>query len=41
MAEEPRVSSAVDVSAKPLPQAAGTTLQWDGRSGVCRDVACL
>jgi AraC-like DNA-binding protein len=29
------------VSATPLPQAAGMTLQWDARSGVCREVGLL
>jgi hypothetical protein len=38
MAQEGRVSRAVMVSATPLPQAAGSMLHWDGRSGVCRDL---
>jgi AraC-like DNA-binding protein len=37
MAEKDRVSRAALVSARPLPQAAGATLHWDGSSGVCRD----
>ena len=38
MAREGRASRAVMASATPLPQAAGTTLYWDGRSGVCHEV---
>jgi hypothetical protein len=38
MAKEGRPSRAVMVSATPLPQAAGATLYWDGRSSVYRDV---
>jgi AraC-like DNA-binding protein len=41
MAKEGCASRAVMVSATPLPQAAGATLHWDGRSGVCREVAPL
>ena len=37
MAKEGYASRAVMVSATPLPQAAGATLHWDGRSGVCRE----
>jgi hypothetical protein len=39
MAQEGCASRAVRVSATPLPQAAGATLHWDGRSGVRRTVA--
>ena len=38
MAKEGCASRAMMVSAKPLPQVAGATLHWDGRSGVCREV---
>jgi AraC-like DNA-binding protein len=38
MAEASSVSIAVVARATPLPQTAGATLHWDGRSGVCRDV---
>lgn len=38
MAKQGCASRAVMVSATPLPQAAGATLHWDGRSGVCREV---
>jgi AraC-like DNA-binding protein len=38
MAREGCASRAVMVSATPLPQEAGATLHWDGRSGVCRVV---
>ena len=41
MAKEGCASRAVMGSATPLPQAAGATLHWDGRSGVCRDVGPL
>jgi hypothetical protein len=41
MAQEGCASRAVMVSATPLPQAAGGTLHWDGRSGVCREVGPL
>ena len=41
MAKEGCASRAVMVSATPLPQAAGATLHWDGRSGVCREVGPL
>jgi AraC-like DNA-binding protein len=39
MAQEGCASRAVMGSA--MPQAAGATLQWDGRSGVCREVGPL
>src|SRR4029434_10222049 len=38
MAEASSVSIAVVARATPLPQTAGATLHWDGRSGVCRNV---
>lgn len=38
MAKKPSVSIVVVASATTLPQAVSTTLQWDGRSGVCRAV---
>ena len=38
MAQEECVSRAVMASATPLPQTAGTTLHWDARSGVCREM---
>jgi AraC-like DNA-binding protein len=38
MAEVSSVSIAVVARATPLPQTAGATLHWDGRSGVCRAV---
>jgi len=38
MTEESSVSRTVVASATWLPQAAGATLQWDGRSDVCHDV---
>jgi AraC-like DNA-binding protein len=38
MAEASSVSIAVVARATPLPQTAGATLHWDGRSGVCHDV---
>jgi AraC-like DNA-binding protein len=41
MAQEGCPSRAVMVSAPPLPQAAGATLYWDGRSGVCHEVEPL
>ena len=41
MAKEGCASRAMRGSATPLPQAAGATLQWDGRSGVCREVGPL
>jgi AraC-like DNA-binding protein len=41
MAKEGCASRAVMVSATPLPQAAGATLYWDGRSGVYREVGPL
>jgi AraC-like DNA-binding protein len=41
MAREGCASRAVMVSATPLPQAAGATIHWDGRSGVCREVGPL
>jgi AraC-like DNA-binding protein len=41
MAQEGYASRAIVGSAKPLPQAAGATLQWDGRSGVCCEVGPL
>jgi AraC-like DNA-binding protein len=41
MAREGCASRAVMVSATPLPQAAGATLHWDGRSGVCREMGPL
>ena len=38
MAKKSSVSIAVMASATPLPPAGGAVLQWDGSSGVCRDV---
>jgi hypothetical protein len=38
MAQEGCASRAVRGSATPLPQTAGATLHWDGRSGVRREV---
>jgi AraC-like DNA-binding protein len=37
MAKEGCASRAVMVSTTPLPQAAGATLHWDSRSGMCQD----
>ena len=39
MAEESFVSRAMIASAPPLPQTAGTTLHWNGSSGVCGEMA--
>jgi AraC-like DNA-binding protein len=38
MAKKGCVSSIEGANATPLPPAAGRVLQWDGRSGVCREV---
>jgi hypothetical protein len=38
MAAQPSVSREVVVRSTPLPQAAGATLHWDDRCGVCSDV---
>ena len=38
MATKDRVSRAMVASANLLPQTAGATLHWDGRSGVRREV---
>ena len=38
MAKKSNLSSVVVAGATPLPPAAGVVLQWDGRSGVCREV---